>query len=171
MLSSALLRKLWVGPQLDWVTMVKGKAPSYDQTIVETFCRDYAEQWVQFGAYEHTSKAQACDGNALADCHAWLVPLIKIAPTLEFTSVNVFKKQMLKKVMDKPDMNKTCLNSDLWAAERSDRVMTICYHMRRMKRNQYELAKGAASTRGDKLDFEEDAWHDGAWLLRRGWCL
>ena len=123
-----------------------------DQCLIDKFVREKGELWVSFGAYEHISKSQASDGDALADCQPWLEPLIKVAPTLEFSSGGIFKKELLVKLSKQSSLNPTSLRGDLWVAERANRVLTVCYHMRKIKRSEYELQKVAATTEGSKFE-------------------
>lgn len=131
--------------------MVRARAPSYDQSVLDKVCRQSAAMWKCFGKYEHLSKSQAADGDALASFQGWLQPLITAAPTLEFTSGGVFKKELIRLSTVSDISSSSQLRGDLWAAERADRVLTVCYHMRRLKRNSYELEKTASMCTGESL--------------------
>lgn len=134
--------------------MVRAKAPTYDQNVLDAWCRSASVTWNSFGKYEHLSKSQAPDGDALATFQTWLEPLIQAAPTLEFSSGAVFKKELIRLAATSNISSGSTLRGDLWAGDRADRVLTICYHMRKIKRDGmdgYELQKIAQTSTGESL--------------------
>lgn len=132
--------------------MVRAKAPTYDQGVIDSFCRSDKMKWGSFGKYEHLSKSQAPDGDSLASFHPWLSTLIQAAPSLEFSSTAVFKKELIRMATTSDISSGSKLRGDLWANDRADRLLTICYHMRRIKRDGgYELQKIAQTSTGESL--------------------
>lgn len=152
MLSPEQRANLFIGPDLFWPSaMVRSKVPLLDQALVDAFVKNNLNQLLDMGKYEHISKSQGCDGSSLAQ-QSWLPSLIAICPTLEFASTTLFKKELLAQLVSKPSVNSTSMRGDLWAAHRGDRILTVCYHMRKLKRNQFELQRLASTTTGE--DFE-----------------
>jgi hypothetical protein len=101
--------------------------------------------------YENLPKSQQVDGDALAD-QSCVADLIKICPTLEFSSTTPFKKELLAQLVKQSSLNNTKMRGDLWATHRADRILTVCYHMRKVKRGPFELQRLAGSTSGHQLE-------------------
>ena len=78
--------------------------------------------------------------------------MIKICPSLEFASTTPFRKELLTQLCKNAALNKTKLRGDLWASHRADRIMTVCYHMRKVKRGPFELQRLAGTTTGTQFE-------------------
>jgi hypothetical protein len=142
---------LWVGPELNWPVMVRAKVASLDQSLVDRFVQTHISELKNMGKYEQLSKSQQCDGDALAG-QTWLPDLINLCPTLEFPSTTPFKKEFLAQLVKTPALNETKMRGDLWASHRADRILTVCYHMRKVKRCQFELQRLAGTAAGHNFE-------------------
>jgi hypothetical protein len=91
------------------------------------------------------------DGDALAG-QTWLPDLISLCPTLEFPSTTPFKKEFLAQLVKTPALNETKMRGDLWASHRADRILTVCYHMRKVRRCTFELQRLAGTASGPNFE-------------------
>ena len=143
-----LPRSLYLSEDLSWPSMVRFTVPEVD---LSSLCHKWCATWCDLGAYEHLSKQQAPDATALAEFSGWLSEMATVAPTLEVSGIREFKSGFLKAVARDPSLNKTQLRGDLWAKQRSDRLLTVLYHMRKLKRDEHALFNLAGTCTGDVL--------------------
>ena len=113
--------------------------PYVDPYLLYKAFHTHEELLKSFGAYETVSRSQATDAKGLIHCLPLLEDLLKISPSGEIHP-NPLRQSIMKLVQEKPAMNQTDWNCQVWANMRAERVTVILLHLRRLK-SEEEMRK------------------------------
>ena len=127
--------------------MSKGPArhfakPMVDQGVLYK-CLSCHEDLIQdLGTYELVSRNQATDPGGLMEIIALLESLVKVSATFEVHS-GPLRTCLLTLAKDKPSLNTSKFNGQVWANIKTERLVVVMAHCRRLK-NDAEMRKAAA---------------------------
>ena len=111
-------------------------------------------------AYETISRSQATDAKGLIHCLPLLEDLLQISPCGEIHP-NPLRQSIMKLVQEKPAMNQTDWNCQVWTNLRAERVTVILLHLRRLK-SEEEMRKCVGKLTGkDCLQLKKNSEHNG----------
>ena len=113
--------------------------PYVDPYLLYKAFHTHEELLKSFGAYETVSRSQATDAKGLIHCLPLLEDLLKISPSGEIHP-NPLRQSIMKLVQEKPAMNQTDWNCQVWTNMRAERVTVILLHLRRLK-SEEEMRK------------------------------
>ena len=127
--------------------MSKGGARHFAKPIVDHGvlykCLSCHEDLVQdLGTYELVSRNQATDPAGLMEIIALLESLVKVSNTCEVHS-GPLRTCLLNLAKEKPSINTSKFNGQVWANIKTERLVVIMAHCRRLK-NDGEMRKAAA---------------------------
>ena len=116
--------------------------PMVDQGVLYK-CLSCHEDLVQdLGTYELVSRNQATDPAGLMEIIALLESLVKISTTCEVHS-GPLRTCLLSLAKEKPSINTSKFNGQVWANIKTERLVVVMAHCRRLKNNG-EMRKAAA---------------------------
>ena len=113
--------------------------PYVDPYLLYKAFHTHEELLKSFGAYGTVSRSQATDAKGLIHCLPLLEDLLKISPSGEIHP-NPLRQSIMKLVQEKPAMNQTDWNCQVWTNMRAERVTVILLHLRRLK-SEEEMRK------------------------------
>ena len=113
--------------------------PYVDPYLLYKAFHTHQELVKSFGAYETISRSQATDAKGLIHCLPLLEDLLQISPCGEIHP-NPLRQSIMKLVQEKPAMNQTDWNCQVWTNLRAERVTVILLHLRRLK-SEEEMRK------------------------------
>lgn len=106
-------------------------------------CLSCHEDLIQdLGTYEMVSRNQATDPGGLMEIIALLESLVKVSATFEVHS-GPLRTCLLTLAKDKPSLNTSKFNGQVWANIKTERLVVVMAHCRRLK-NDAEMRKAAA---------------------------
>ncbi len=90
----------------------------------------HKETVCNFGQYENISRTMGVSGKGLATLHPFLEDMLKVAPfaNLHLTQI----KDAVLTLIKAKNCNQTALSDKAWAGQRTERVITLLAHMRRL---------------------------------------
>lgn len=90
----------------------------------------HKETVCNFGQYENISRTMGVSGKGLAALHPFLEDLLKVAP---FANVHLTQiKDAVLTLIKAKGCNQTALSDKAWAGQRTERVITLLAHLRRL---------------------------------------
>jgi hypothetical protein len=90
----------------------------------------HKETVCNFGQYENISRTMGVSGKGLAALHPFLVDVLKVAP---FANVHLTQiKDAVLTLIKAKSCNQTALSDKAWAGQRTERVITLLAHLRRL---------------------------------------
>ena len=106
--------------------------PVVDIGILHRCLCQYDDVVQDLGAYEHVSRNQATDVPGLLQVVGLLEGLVKVSTTCE-VHPSTLRSCFLKMVMEKPALNHSNFNGQVWANTRTERVGVLLAHLRRLR--------------------------------------
>ena len=121
-----------------------------DQEVLDQALKQH-QSWVNVGAYETLSKAQAANGDELAKHFDLLQCLLHIQPKGELLLTQV-RSAIVKVVTLTPKLNTSGLQNLLWAGGRYEKLSTMLHHLRRCKNSPDKLRQLVAKANGSAAE-------------------
>ena len=119
--------------------------PVVDVGILHKLLGHYGDLLPNFGSYESISRNQATDPKGLMEVIGLLESIVKVSNTCEVHQ-STLRTCLLKIVMDKPSLNTSQFNGQVWANTRTERLGVIFAHTRRLK-SKDEMRRAAGKLR------------------------
>ena len=119
--------------------------PVVDVGILHKLLGHYDDLLPNFGSYESISRSQATDPKGLMEVIGLLESIVKVSNTCEVHQ-STLRTCLLKIVMDKPSLNTSQFNGQVWANTRTERLGVIFAHTRRLK-SKDEMRRAAGKLR------------------------
>ena len=107
------------------------------------------------GVYENVSRSMHVDGPGLMFLYSFLWDVILLCPSAEPRESSM-RNAFMTMVTMFPKINETKFNNGTWAQLRTERMVTILYHVRRLKREESRLAQIASRLNGPELQKLKD---------------
>ncbi len=108
-----------------------------------------------FGAYENISRSQHVHGPGLMVLYEFLWDLVVVCPSAN-PKESSMRSALLELVTLRPEANNTKFNNLTWASMRTERLVCIFYHVRRLKREEGRQVQVAAKLTGQQLQKLKD---------------
>ena len=107
------------------------------------------------GVYEHIGRSCAVDGDGLCAIVDVLEGLVQMNPGMEF-NFSQLKAAYMNLVFTKPKVNTSKYPNKVWAGLKSERLITVLYHVRRVVRNDKRLQQMLGKMRAEAFDMLQD---------------
>lgn len=125
-------------------------SPVVDADILATIFEKHKSIVANFGVYESTSRNQAVKGKGILHCRPLLWDLLEACPIGDMPAPSA-KQAMAVLVLNDPSLNSTIYNTSIWSQLRCERVGTLLYHLRRLKREPARFKQCALTLTGEEL--------------------
>lgn len=97
--------------------------------LMEVFSR-HKKDLIEFGPYEGISRPQSSSGPGLAVNVELLLAIVAVAPGAEIPTA-VARTALIRMLMNNPELNRSCYNTETYAGLRVDKLCTMLNHVRR----------------------------------------
>jgi len=105
-----------------------------DQDLLNQVFSEGASVLSNFGQYESISRSYAVSGKGLAHCYPLLKEILAVAPECNLPMTQI--REAVSYAANQHHLNKTKLTILNWAGQRTERIITMLAHLRRLTNNQ-----------------------------------
>ena len=96
---------------------------------------DFEDLLMDFKDYEGLSRTSGVDVKGLMHCLGLVEKLLALSPTAEINS-QALRKALLEMLRLNPKLNRTKFNGETWVSLRSERLVVVLNHFRRLARDE-----------------------------------
>ena len=123
-------------------------APALDSSLLATCFGKHKEMIGNMGAYESIGKSMSPLGPDLMKMLPLLKDIVAMSPSATLPP-GPSKHALINMLLTTPRLNPGPYNSVVWASARWDRLGTVLYHLRKIKREPTKLRAVAGADRFD----------------------
>ena len=125
-------------------------APLVDESRIAVVLGKHKDLVADMKQYENVGRSQNPNGPGLMLLFDFLSDLIALSPSALLPPAAT-KMALMTLLVNNPKMNSTPYNSGVWVGARLERITTLMYHLRKLKREDSKLRQVAYSLNGEDL--------------------
>ena len=127
----------------------RGKPPEVEESVMKGIVTLHIALIIAMGIYESKSTPDQPCGKGILHLHDLIAALVEACPGGEIGSP-IIRKCLLSLVFDQPKLNTTIYNNGVWAGLRTERMITLMNHVRRLRREPDRLRQVMAKLNGQE---------------------